>query len=85
MAVRPGAVSASLTCVLLLAACPKPLVAPAGGGGDPLPGDDEAVVTPTIDAGPQAVVPPVEPGSQGDVLGRVFALGTAPSIPSAFG
>ncbi len=86
MAVRPGAVSASLACVLLLAACPKPVVAPVGGGGDDDPDpDDGAVTTTPIDAGAQVVETPVEPGSEGDVLGRVFVLGTAPSIPSAFG
>lgn len=85
MAVRHEAVWSSLGIVLLLAACPKPVVAPSGGGDDDRPGGDAVVVTVATDGGAPAVETPVEPGGQGDVLGRVFVLGTAPSIASAFG
>lgn len=77
MLVRPGA----LVSLLLLAACgPKSPPDHGGGGGT---GTGEPIAAP--DAAPHG--PPVEgpaPGSEGDVLGRVFQ-GTEPAVPRAFG
>ena len=77
MNVRPGV----LVSLIWLAACgPKTPPDNGGGGGT-------ATGTPIVsaDAGPQG--PPVEgpaPGSDGDVLGRIFQ-GSEPAVPSAFG
>jgi len=70
--------------IFALAACP-----PAGSPGSN--GKGTNVVIADVDRVDAAVPvvgddgPPVQPGSEGDVIGRVFTLGTEPTVPSAFG
>ena len=76
MNARPGA----LVSLVLLAAC-GPKTAPDRGGGGP--GTGAPIVF--ADAGPQGPAPEgPAPGSDGDVLGRIFQ-GAEPAIPPVFG
>lgn len=77
MNVRPGV----LVSLIWLAAC-GPKTPPDNGGGGGGTGSTPYVA---VDAGPSG--PPVEgpaPGSEGDVLGRIFQ-GSEPAIPKMFG
>jgi hypothetical protein len=78
MNVRPGA----LVSLLLFAAC-GPKTVPENGGGGGGGGTGTPIDRP--DAAPAG--PPVEgpaPGSEGDVLGRIFE-GSEPAVPKVFG
>jgi hypothetical protein len=78
MNVRP----AVLVSLIWLAAC-GPKTPPDNGGG----GGGTGTGTPIVSADAAPSGPPVEgpaPGSEGDVLGRIFQ-GSEPSVPAAFG
>lgn len=82
MILRGGAIAGAL-CVLT--ACPGPGGPNGAGKGSNIEITDVAT---HADAAVEAKgddAPPVQPGSEGDVIGRVFTLGAEPSVPSGFG
>ncbi len=82
MLVRAACLAAPL---IVLTACPGGAPNSGANGGsnvlitDVAPRDAAPIVTGGDDG------PPVQPGSDGDVIGRVFTLGREPTIPPAFG